>query len=151
MKIEFLCYVSQHSLSFLQAACPTSSVPCCIRSVFGFCQILIHVQQSSDSFISSSLARSSPSSCTWSFSRPVAYLQTAPKKTVLLKPRHHVCVTQKTDPFFLAAFFSCSYFFKDSLSICSQSGWEREIFDHLSLRKWYSIWGNTVLEFHLKK
>jgi len=104
MKTEFLCCDSWHGLSFLQAACPKSSVTCCIRSIFGFCQILIHFQQYSCSFVSSSLARSFPSSCTWSFSRPIAYLETAQKNYAPLEPQHHVCVDQKIVPFFLASF-----------------------------------------------
>lgn len=123
MKTEFLVCVIWYGLSFLQTACPTSTVPCSVRSIFGFCQILNHFQQSSCSFISNGLARSSPSGCTRSFSRPMAYLQTALKNCAPLEPQHHVHMNQETVPFLASFSLVCSSLktaFPDVLSLAGR-------------------------------
>lgn len=64
---------------------------------------LVHFQQFSWSFISSSLARSSPHSCTWSFSRSTAYLQ-ATLKNYPSRARASCSIASKDSPLLLNGF-----------------------------------------------
>lgn len=139
----------------MQAVCSTSSVPCCITSIFGFWQILIHFQQSSWSFISSSLARSFPSSCTWSFSRPTAYLQTALKNRAVLEPQHHIHVNQKSCsfkflslvPIFLSMIFPHVLNLAGKERTLTTYPWQNGIW-YREILSWSSIWRNSLTQVY---
>lgn len=146
----------QHSLSFLQAACPTSSVPCCITSIFGFCQILIHFYQSSHSFISSSPWKIFSIQLHLEFSRPIAYLQIAPKNCAPLEPQHHVHVNQKTVLFLASLSLVPIYLktvFPDVLNLArgerplTTYPWQNDI-RYGEILSWSSIWRNNLTQVH---